>query len=62
LTDPESEVSVAPPEAEEPAIGTHELAVKIAISDIELEIGGKIVEETLFYDAEDMRRQLEGRR
>jgi hypothetical protein len=23
---------------------------------------GKIVEETLFYDAEDMRRQLEGRR
>ena len=23
---------------------------------------GKIIEETLFYDAEDMRRQLEGRR
>jgi predicted ester cyclase len=139
LTDAESEVSAAPPEAEErrreavarimddyadgavvndplfakplvgkPAIGTHKLAEMIAISDIDFEIGerweegkklfanwtvtgihsgpyydlqptndqivlkgstvvtrddeGKIVEETLFYDAEDMRRQLEGRR
>jgi ketosteroid isomerase-like protein len=138
LTDAESEVSAAPPEAEErrreavarimddyaddavvndplfarplvgkPAIGTHKLAEMIAISDIDFEIGerwedgkklfanwtvtgihsgpyydlqptneqivlkgstvvtrddeGKIVEETLFYDAEDMRRQLEGR-
>lgn len=139
MTDAESEVSAAPPEAEErrreavarimddyadgavvndplfakplvgkPAIGTHKLAEMIAISDIDFEIGerweegkklfanwtvtgihsgpyydlqptndqivlkgstvvtrddeGKIVEETLFYDAEDMRRQLEGRR
>jgi steroid delta-isomerase-like uncharacterized protein len=139
LTDPDSEVSAAPPDAAErrreavarimddyadeavvndplfakplvgkPAIGTHKLAEMIAISDINFDIGerweegnkvfanwkvtgmhsgpfydlpatdkeiflagstvvtrdddGKIVEETLFYDADDMRRQLEGRR
>jgi predicted ester cyclase len=138
LTEPDPEVSAAPPEAEErrrqavarimddyaeeavvndplfarplvgkPAIGTHKLAEMIAISDIDFEIGerwedgnklyanwtvtgihsgpyydlpptdeeivlkgstvvtrnddGKIVEETLYYDADDMRRQLEGR-
>jgi steroid delta-isomerase-like uncharacterized protein len=138
LTDPDSEVTAAPPGAEErrrqavarimddyasdavvndplfakpligkPAIGTHKLAEMIALSDIEFDIGdrweegntvfanwtvtgihsgpyydipatdneivlkgstvvkrdddGKITEETLFYDAEDMRRQLEGR-
>jgi predicted ester cyclase len=137
LTDPDPEVTTAPPEPEErrrqavarimddyadeavvndplfakplvgkPAIGTHKLAEMIAISDIDFEIGerwedgkkvfanwtvtgihsgpyydlpptdnqivlkgstvvtrddeGKIVEETLFYDAEDMRLQLEG--
>ena len=138
MTDPDSEVSAAPPDAAErrreavarimddyadgavindplfakplvgkPAIGTHKLAEMIAISDIDFDIGdrweegnkvfanwkvtgmhsgpfydlpatnkeiflegstvvtrddeGKIVEETLFYDADDMRRQLEGR-
>jgi steroid delta-isomerase-like uncharacterized protein len=138
LTDPDSEVSAAPPDLKErprqavarvmddyadeavvndplfakplvgkPAIGTHKLAEMIAISDIEFDVGdrwedgdkvfanwkvtgmhsgpfydlpatnkqiflegstvvtrndeGKIIEETLFYDADDMRRQLEGR-
>jgi steroid delta-isomerase-like uncharacterized protein len=138
LTDPDPEVSAAPPDPEErrrqavarvmddyadeavvndplfarplvgkPAIGTHKLAEMIAISDIKFDVGerwedgnkvfanwkvtgihsgpfydlpatnqeiflegstvvtrndeGKIVEETLFYDADEMRRQLEGR-